>query len=102
MNAGRKGLSIGAAMKQRMGQEQEDHPAAVQPERKKERKEEREISSIEAVASPGVDADPLESFNTRLPRSLLRRLKVHAASNGTKIQDVLRQALESHLEQQEK
>ena len=98
MNAGRKGLSIGAAMKQRMGQEQEDHPAAVQPERKKERK----ISSIEAVASPGVDADPLESFNTRLPRSLLRRLKVHAASNGTKIQDVLRQALESHLEQQEK
>lgn len=41
--------------------------------------------------------DPLEPFNTRLPRSLQRRLKVHAALHGVKIQDVLSAALSEYL-----
>ncbi|MHA0036622.1 hypothetical protein [Deinococcus sp. PESE-13] len=113
--APKKGLSIGAAMKQRMGQEQTERPAEGQ-----ERKEERKLSFTEGQGSvtperaPELsdkflwqegdlviqrreEADPLESFNTRLPRSLLRRLKVHAAQEGVKIQDVLREALEAHL-----
>jgi len=84
----KKGLSIGAAMKQRMGS-QEAQPA---PE-------------VEAVAPAPVPTpppqpeplDPLESFNTRLPRSLQRRLKVHSALEGTKIQDVVQHALEDYL-----
>ncbi|QBY07068.1 hypothetical protein E5F05_00730 (plasmid) [Deinococcus metallilatus] len=43
------------------------------------------------------EEDPLESFNTRLPRSLQRRLKIHVALEGKKIQDVLSIALDEYL-----
>ena len=45
--------------------------------------------------------DPLEPFNTRLPRSLQRRLRVYAALEGRKIQDVLGSALDEYLSQRE-
>ena len=46
-------------------------------------------------------ADPLEPFNTRLPRSLHRRLRVYAALHDRKIQDVLGSALDEYLRQRE-
>ena len=47
---------------------------------------------------PGGDPnDPLEPFNSRLPRSLQKRLKVHVALHDTKIQDVLGAALDDYL-----
>lgn len=45
--------------------------------------------------------DPLEPFNTRLPHSLQRRLRVYAALEGRKIQDVLGSALDEYLSQRE-
>lgn len=75
----KKGLSIGAAMRQRMG--------------KDETPETREATAAQS--------EPLESFNTRLPRSLLRRLKVHAAVEERKIQDVVHEALEAYLSERE-
>ena len=48
--------------------------------------------------SPEGGGDPLEPFNSRLPRSLQRRLKVHAALHGAKIQDVLGAALDDYLQ----
>lgn len=47
--------------------------------------------------SGGPPPDPLEPFNSRVPRSLQRRLKVHAALHGVKIQDVLSAALSEYL-----
>ncbi len=78
----KKGVSIGAAMKQRM---ESGEPA----------QEENKVADIQTAPEA---ADPLESFNTRLPRSLQKQLKVHAAVHGTKIQDVLQQALSEYLE----
>lgn len=83
-----EGLTIGAAMKQRMtttGEQDEraDAPHPPQPEAQ--------------PAPASNDAEPLDSFNTRLPRSLQRRLKVHVALEGRKIQDVVQQALDEYL-----
>ena len=72
---------------------------------------ELESSELESGAAPGHGPeretqrspqhgglpDPLEPFNTRLPRSLQRRLKVHAALHEVKIQDVLSAALSDYL-----
>lgn len=46
-------------------------------------------------------SDPLEPFNSRLPRSLQRRLRVYAALHDRKIQDVLGSALDEYLRQRE-
>ncbi|MBZ9752688.1 hypothetical protein K7W42_17740 [Deinococcus sp. HMF7604] len=78
-----KGLSIGAAMKQRM---QETDSPAVEDAPEKPVKETPET---------------LESFNTRLPIGLHRRLKMHAAAEGRKIQDVVQTALIDYLEKKE-
>jgi hypothetical protein len=81
-----KGLSIGAAMKSRMAK-QDEPVAEVNP----------------APMLPQVDpSDPLESFNTRLPRSLQRRLKVYTAQESSKIQDVVQAALEDYLGKKER
>ena len=77
----RKSMSIGAAMKARM--------TDAEPE----------AGTLAKVSAPEVDADPLESFNTRLPRSLNTRLKIYAASERLKIQDVIHAALEAYLEE---
>ncbi|AZI45097.1 hypothetical protein EHF33_19660 (plasmid) [Deinococcus psychrotolerans] len=78
----KKGVSIGAAMKQRMGS-QEETPV--------------QVHVPDPVPLKTEETDVLESFNTRLPRSLQRRLKVYAAEEGVKIQDVVQRALEEHL-----
>lgn len=85
----KKGLSIGAAMKQRMGQESQAE--AVQGQAVPSGK----------TAVPEVASEALESFNTRLPAGLHRRLKMHAAAEGRKIQDVVQAALITYLDKKE-
>jgi D-hexose-6-phosphate mutarotase len=80
-----KSLSIGAAMKNRM-QNQDESAAKPTP--------------TNVVVQVEQD-DPLESFNTRLPRSLQRRLKVYTAQEGSKIQDVVQAALEAYFGKKE-
>lgn len=87
MTARKKGVSIGAAMKQRMGAQEDgglEESAQARPD------------PVPAISSTPTD-DPLESFNTRLPRSVLRRLKVYAAVHDVKIQDALHVALDEYL-----
>ena len=80
-----KSLSIGAAMKNRMGKQEE--PA---------------VKTAPVKPVPQVEQDdPLESFNTRLPRSLQRRLKVYTAQEGSKIQDVVQAALDDYIGKKE-
>lgn len=85
--ARKKGVSIGAAMKQRMGSQAETPEPVPTP-----------VPSPQQVE----ETDLLESFNTRLPRSLQRRLKVYAAGERVKIQDVVQQALENYLSEKER
>lgn len=93
MTKAKKGLSIGAAMKQRMdSQEPNISPAEAAPR----------PEGGQAPTLPAAEPDPLESFNTRLPRSLHRRLKVHTALEGLKIQEVVGRALVEYLERQDK
>ena len=75
-----KGLSIGAAMKSRM-------------------KVQEPVEDTPAVPAPAVEG--LEPFNTRLRAGLHRRLKLHAAGEGLKIQEVVNEALEAYLSQKE-
>lgn len=93
MTGKKKGMSIGAAMKQRMdtqeGLENSSTAKSTTPT----------VEAGSAVQLPPVD--PLEPFNTRLPRSLLRRLKVHAAQEGRKIQDVVQEALDEYIKRYE-
>lgn len=99
----KKGLSIGAAMKQRMDSQEESAApelTAVQPGLNKALKQIGEMPTLQP-AGP-TETEVLESFNTRLPRGLHRRLKVYTAVEGHKIQDVVAQALDEYLQQQEK
>lgn len=103
MTGRKKGVSIGAAMKQRMGTQE----STLSSEQKVEDVEvpPRVKPVIKEVATPAVitvEDDPLESFNTRLPRSLQRRLKVYVALNNSKIQDVLNEALSEYLDRKER
>ena len=101
-----KSLSIGAAMKNRM---QNQGEAAEGTEREEESVLNRDKfqwkeGDITITPGPGhqVSDDPLESFNTRLPRSLQRRLKVYTAQEGSKIQDVVQAALDEYLGKKER
>ena len=78
-----KGLSIGAAMKGRM-----DTPQA------------EAVLGVPVVEIPA-EAEALEPFNTRLRAGLHRRLKLHAVSEGRKLQDVVNEALEEYLGKKE-
>lgn len=99
MTGRKKGLSIGAAMKQRMdSQGPEETPAAEPPVSDRFLWKEGDVT----ITPPPPEPDPLESFNTRLPRGLLRRLKVHTALEGGKIQDVVARALEEYLGRHDK
>lgn len=99
MTGRKKGVSIGAAMKQRMG----DQETTTEREREEVKSQVIPLSDslqteqVAALASLITEDDPLESFNTRLPRSLQRRLKIYVATSGTKIQTVLAEALENYL-----
>ncbi|WP_261665506.1 hypothetical protein [Deinococcus sp. Marseille-Q6407] len=88
----KKGISIGAAMKQRMDKEQQ----VPQEQELTATLRQPEVQSVSASTEASLN-DPLESFNTRLPRSLQRRLKVHVALQGGKIQDVVHNALDEYL-----
>ncbi|CAM4197486.1 hypothetical protein [Deinococcus marmoris] len=99
----KKGLSIGAAMKQRMdSQEQRSAPEMeeVQSGLNNALKQAVEMPILQPTGP--TETQVLESFNTRLPRSLHRRLKVYTATEGHKIQDVVAQALDEYLQQYEK
>ena len=64
----------------------------------KDPKTELPPGSLAAPVRPGGDLpDPLEPFNSRLPRSLQKRLKVHVALHDTKSPDVLSAALDDYL-----
>ena len=53
-------------------------------------------------SAPTPVSEVLEPFNTRLPAGLHRRLKLHAASEGMKIQEVVSTALETYLIEKER
>lgn len=101
MTGRKKGVSIGVAMKQRMSSGQD------LPDEQQEVLEEPGLSEATSAVKPvpqpitTVEDDPLESFNTRLPRSLQRRLKVYVALNNTKIQNVIYVALDEYLQKKE-
>lgn len=92
----KKGVSIGAAMKQRMGTQNEPEAVTAEPVTQAKVK----TPAVQPAPAATTDEDPLESFNTRLPRSLQRRLKIHVAIHNTKIQDVLHLALDEYLKKQ--
>ncbi|WP_407573072.1 hypothetical protein [Deinococcus altitudinis] len=85
-----KSLSIGAAMKNRM---QEQEPV-------EQKFSAKAATPVESAPTPV--SEVLESFNTRLPAGLHRRLKLHAAGAGMKIQDVVNTALEAYLNEKER
>lgn len=85
-----KSLSIGAAMKNRM---QEQGPV-------KQKSVEQAMAPVDSAPTPVNEV--LESFNTRLPAGLHHRLKLHAASERMKIQDIVSTALEAFLDEQER
>jgi|GEM_PF-2304648 len=94
--AAKKPITIGAALRQRM----RDGDPANEGEIGKATQEdplERAQETLVAAQAPELVEDPLESFNTRLPRSLLRRMKVHSAVHDLKIQDLVYQALQSYF-----
>lgn len=98
----KKGLSIGAAMKQRMDSQDEQAvpevpQTAPNPDGLLEKEAEKTVPS--PAAPP--ETEVLESFNTRLPRGLHRRLKVYTATEGHKIQDVVARALDEYLQRTE-
>lgn len=89
-------------MKQRMGaQKEDDQPAEVQAVETPPIVQKPSRSLTPRAQAVPLDEDPLESFNTRLPRSLQRRLKIHVAVNGVKIQDVIQEALDAYLVKKE-
>lgn len=97
----KRGLSIGAAMKQRMDAQE----GGAAPEREGVITHQGPAlagATASAPPSEAAEAEALESFNTRLPRGLHRRLKVHTALSGSKIQDVVAQALDEYLTRSDK
>lgn len=76
-----KKASIGAALRSRMQSPEEMAPEPIK---------------VDLAPTPPAG---LESFNTRLPRELQKRLKVYAAAHEVKVQDIVRQALEVFLEE---
>lgn len=94
----KKGVSIGESLRGRMSTvnqdtgESDDSPIQVEIA-------EQELKAPEGPkVVPSQPVDSLESFNTRLRQSTHRRLKVHCAINGVKIQDFVNEALEAHLQ----
>jgi len=90
--AAQKPITIGAALRQRMTDPDPSSEGEAARAAQVDRLEPTLPSQVAAHASDVAD-DPLEAFNTRLPRSLLRHMKVHSAVHDLKIQDLVHQAL---------
>jgi hypothetical protein len=55
-----------------------------------------------SVARPRVERDePLENLSTRLPRTLVRRLRMQSAADEIAIQELVEQAVERELRRRE-
>jgi hypothetical protein len=89
----KKPISIGAALRQRMS----EAPEVLEAPITELSEAPLQLEGIETPKAPEPVDDPLESFNTRLRRSLLKRLKVYSAVHALKIQDVMDAALEQYL-----
>ncbi|GAA0524288.1 hypothetical protein [Deinococcus depolymerans] len=59
------------------------------------------LSAPQPASHSVKDESPLESFNTRLPTALHRRVKLQALNEGRKIQEIVRDALQEYLERTE-
>ena len=121
MSTSKKGITIGAALRNRMRPEDAEEQAREQgseqlpqdpPPSKAgtSRRQAAEVPVAEptsatvplAASLPASPADdPLESFNTRLRRSVQRRLKVYGALHDVKIQDVVNEALDAYLREKQ-
>lgn len=105
----KKGISIGATLRQRMetsdlARDELAGEDRVQTPAKQAESDTSIHSSIMPRAGNGhaqlqATDDPLESFNTRLRRSVQHRLKVYSALNSVKIQDAVAEALDNFLTQ---
>lgn len=86
MSAKKGGLSIGAALRGRMEAGEAEGQAAP-------------TAAPTPQVQPAPEAvDPLEPFNTRLRKSLQKRLKLFAVQHDTSIQEVMNAALADHLD----
>lgn len=105
----KRGLSIGATLRQRMessdlardelaGEDKVQTPAVL-PESDTSIDSSSVPRTGDAHAQLQATDDPLESFNTRLRRSVQHRLKVYSALNSVKIQDAVAEALNNFLSQ---
>lgn len=98
--AAQKPITIGAALRQRMS---DPDPSSSEGETARAAQVDRLEPTLQpqvTVPASEVASDPLEAFNTRLPRSLLRRMKVHSAVHDLKIQDLVHQAMLSYFADQ--
>ena len=112
----KKPISIGAALRQRMTGQSPDVADEVETDSSINETNSRVSSesaretyekqtsqaALTAVPSQAAQAreqldDPLESFNTRLRKSLLKRMKVYSAVHAIKIQDLVDVALEQYF-----
>ena len=96
----KKGVSIGESLRGRMStvnqdtSEPDDSPMQMEIA---EQKPGHRTPPDGPTVMPSQPIDSLESFNTRLRQSTHRRLKVHCAINGIKIQEFVNEALEAYL-----
>lgn len=91
----KKGMSIGASLRGRMEPEAETLPATPL-------KDSTAVTYQPLPKAVGANStETPESFNTRLRPSLQRRLKIFAAAEGVKIQDIVDEALNQYLNQKE-
>lgn len=72
----------------------QDPPAAATPDEAP-----RDVAPTSPPLVGGGGGEALESFNTRLPRRVLRRLKLYSVQHDKKIQTVVLEALEAFLKE---
>lgn len=93
--------SIGDAMRKRM----ENQAAAESTNAGETHDASTEASAItDALPEPQVQSgqEILEPFNTRLPRRIVKQLKVFSVQNEKKIQTVVLEALEEYFKKESK
>lgn len=99
-----KKSSIGDAMRKRM-ESQADNAAVKGVIAGEVHDAVAEVPSVtDTLLEPQVHSgqEMLESFNTRLPRRIVRQLKVFSVQHEKKIQTVVLEALEEYLKKESK